>query len=121
MTPADDVAADTVQIVVGSGDQDHSLEEVQVRNLRSAVVGLGCLLGGVFLAIYFGAELSAQQAPTEAQAWEIYHGRYTRNQQIRQDDHFFYVIRHNRLTGETQIIGCEDRDGCTQFAVEIQD
>ena len=31
-----------------------------------------------------------------------------------------YVIRHSRLTGETQIIACEDRDGCTQFVVEIE-
>ncbi len=89
-----------------------------MRNLRSVVFGLGCLLGGVFLANYFGAELGAQQqAPTEAQAWEIYHGRYPRPSS---DDNYFYVIRHNRLTGETQLITCEDRDGCTQFVVEIE-
>ena len=106
-------------MVMGSGDQDHSLGEVQMRNLRSVVFGLVCLLGGVFLANYFGAELGAQQqAPTEAQAWEIYHGRYPRPSS---DDNYFYVIRHNRLTGETQIISCEDRDGCTQFVPEIED
>ena len=99
-------------------DQDHSLEEVQVSNLRNVVIGLVCLLSGVFLANYFGAELGAQQqAPTEAQAWEIYHGKYPRP---ASDDTRFYVIRHNRLTGETQIIACEDRDGCTQFVVEIE-
>ena len=48
-------------MTVGSGDQDHSLEEVQMRNLRSVIFGLGCLLAGVFLANYFGAELGAQQ------------------------------------------------------------
>ncbi len=90
-----------------------------MRNLRSVVFGLGCLLGGVFLANYFGAELGAQQqAPAEAQAWEIFHGVYSR--QAVNDDTRFYVIRHNGLTGETQIIGCEDRDGCTQFVVEIE-
>ena len=91
-----------------------------MRNLRSLVLGLGCVLGGVFLANYFGAELGAQQqVPAEAQGWEIYHGVYSR--QAVNDDTRFYVIRHNTLTGETQIIGCEDRDGCTQFVVEIED
>ena len=91
-----------------------------MRHLRSVIFGLGCLLAGVFLANYFGAELGAQQqAPAESQAWEIYHGQYSR--QASNDDTRFYVIRHNALTGETQIIGCEDRDGCTQFVVEIED
>ena len=91
-----------------------------MRNLRRVIFGLGCLLAGVFLANYFGTELGAQQqAPAEAQAWEIYHSQYSR--QASNDDTRFYVIRHNALTGETQIIGCEDRDGCTQFVVEIED
>ena len=99
--------------------QDHSIGEVKVSKLRTAIVGLGCLLSGVFLANYFGAELGAlQQIPGEPQAWEIYHGRYPRPSS---DDNYFYVIRHNRLTGETQIISCEDRDGCTQFVPEIED
>ena len=66
-----------------------------------------------------GNELGAQQqAPAEAQAWEIYHGKHPRP---TNDGTRFYVIRHNRLTGETQIIACEDRDGCTRFLAEIQD
>ena len=37
------------------------------------------------------------------------------------NDGRFYVVRHNHLTGETQYIGCADRDGCTQMSVEIQE
>ena len=88
-----------------------------MRNLRSVIFGLGCVLGGAFLANYFGAELGAQQQTvTEVQAWELTTGTYQ-----RPDDAYFYVVRHNRLTGETQYIGCEDRSGCTQFSVEIQE
>ena len=36
-----------------------------MRNVRSVIFGLGCLLGGVFLANYFGAELGAQQQTVE--------------------------------------------------------
>jgi hypothetical protein len=32
-----------------------------MRNLRSGVFGLSCVLGGVFLVNYFGAEAGAQQ------------------------------------------------------------
>ena len=40
-----------------------------MRNLRSVIFGLGCILGGVFLANYFGAEAGAQQQTvTEAQS-----------------------------------------------------
>jgi hypothetical protein len=39
-----------------------------MRNLRSVIFGLGCLLGGVFLADYFGAEAGAQQQTVER--WE---------------------------------------------------
>jgi len=91
-----------------------------MRNVRSVIFGLGCLLGGAFLANYFGAEVGAQQQTvTEAQSWEIYHGRYS--SQAANNDTRFYVIRNNTLTGETQIIGCEDQDGCIQFVVEIED
>ena len=92
-----------------------------MRNLRSVVLGSVVFLGGVFLANWFGTELRAQQqTPTEAQSWEIHTGRYN-NPGEGQDDTRFYVVRHNRMTGETQLIGCEDRDGCTQLRVEIQD
>ncbi len=92
-----------------------------MRNLRSVVFGLCCIVVGVFLANLFGAEAGAQQQTvTEAQAWEIHTGRYS-DPGEGQDDTRFYVVRHNRLTGETQYIGCEDRDGCTQFSVEIQE
>ena len=92
-----------------------------MRNLQGVVFGLGCLLGGVFLANLFGAEAGAQQQTiTEAQAWELSVGRYYTRNQSDTDDARFYVVRHNRLTGETQYIGCEDRDGCTQFVVEIE-
>ena len=48
-----------------------------MRNLRSVIFGLGCLLGGAFLANYFGAEVGAQQQTvTEAQSWELTVGRY---------------------------------------------
>ena len=36
-----------------------------MRNLRSVIFGLGCLLGGAFLANYFGAEAGAQQQTVE--------------------------------------------------------
>ena len=36
-----------------------------MRNLRSVIFGLGCLLGGVFLVNYFGAEAGAQQQTVE--------------------------------------------------------
>jgi hypothetical protein len=36
-----------------------------MRNLRSVIFGLGCLIGGAFLADYFGAELGAQQQTVE--------------------------------------------------------
>jgi len=52
-------------------------EEVKMRNLRSVIFGLGCVLGGAFLANYFGAEVGAQQQTvTEAQSWELTVGRY---------------------------------------------
>ena len=93
-----------------------------MRNLRSVIFGLGCVLGGAFLANYFGAEAGAQQqTATEAQSWELTVGRYNTNNLSDTDDARFYVVRHNRATGETQYIGCEDRDGCTQFSVDIQD
>ena len=41
-----------------------------MRNLRSVIFGLGCLLGGVFLANYFGAEAGAQQQTVERWAAE---------------------------------------------------
>ena len=31
-----------------------------MRNVRSVIFGLGCLLGGAFLANYFGADIGAQ-------------------------------------------------------------
>ena len=39
-----------------------------MRNVRSVIFGLGCLLGGAFLANYFGAEAGAQQQTVEG--WE---------------------------------------------------
>ena len=40
-----------------------------MRNLGSVIFGLGCVLGGVFLANYFGAETGAQQQTvTEVQS-----------------------------------------------------
>ena len=93
-----------------------------MRNLRSVIFGLSFLIGGVFLANYFGAEAGAQeQTVTEAQSWELTVGRYNTNNLSDTDDARFYVVRHNRTTGETQYIGCEDRDGCTQLRVEVQD
>ena len=93
-----------------------------MRNLRSVVFGLCCIFGGVFLANLFGAEAGAQQQTvTEAQAWELSVGRYNTGNGSSNGDARFYVVRHNRLTGETQYIGCEDRDGCTQLSVEIQE
>ena len=89
-----------------------------MRNLRSVIFGLSFLIGGVFLANLFGAEAGAQQQTvTEAQSWELTVGRYSTG---GSGDARFYVVRHNRMTGETQYIGCEDRDGCTQLRVEIQ-
>ena len=93
-----------------------------MHNLRSAIFGLSFLVVGVFLANLFGAEAGAQQQTvTEAQSWELTVGRYHTTNVSDTDDARFYVVRHNRMTGETQYIGCEDRDGCTQFSVEIQD
>jgi predicted alpha/beta-fold hydrolase len=92
-----------------------------MRNLRSVIFGLGCVLGGAFLANYFGAEAGAQQQTvTEAQSWEIHHGRYS-DPSTGQDNARFYVVRHNTLTGVTQYVGCEDQDECVQLRVEIQD
>ena len=92
-----------------------------MRNLRSVIFGLSFLIGGVFLANLFGAEAGAQQQTvTEAQAWEVHAGRYN-DPGEGQDDTRFYVVRHNRMTGETQYIGCEDQEQCVQLRVEIQD
>jgi hypothetical protein len=42
-----------------------------MRNVRSVIFGLGCLLGGAFLANYFGAEAGAQQQTVERSGlWE---------------------------------------------------
>ena len=41
-----------------------------MRNLRSVIFGLGCVLGGAFLANYFGAEAGAQQQTVERWAAE---------------------------------------------------
>lgn len=88
---------------------------------KSLLVAIACLATGALLPSAFSAGVDAQeQQATEAQAWEIYHGPYN-TAAGAQDDTRFYVIRHNRLTGETQYIGCEDRDGCTQLAVEVQE
>ncbi len=93
-----------------------------MRNLQSVIFGLACILSGAFLADYFGAEAGAQQQTvTEAQSWELHVGKYNTQGAGSSNDARFYVVRHNRLTGETQYIGCEDRDACTQFSVEIQD
>ena len=89
-----------------------------MRNLRSVIFGLSFLIGGVFLANLFGAELGAQQQTvTEAESWELTVGEYNSDESQGR----FYVVRHNGLTGETQYIGCQRQDGCVQFAVEIQD
>ena len=40
-----------------------------MRNLRSVIFGLICVLGGAFLANYFGAEVGAQQQTVER--WEV--------------------------------------------------
>jgi hypothetical protein len=46
-------------------------EKVEMRNLRSVIFGLGCLLGCGFLANCFGAELGAQQQTVECSGvWE---------------------------------------------------
>ena len=93
-----------------------------MRNLRSVIFGLGCVLGGAFLANYFGAEAGAQvPQQTVAESWEIHHGRYNTNNLSDTNDARFYVVRHNTMTGVTQYIGCEDRDACTQFSVDVQD
>ena len=93
-----------------------------MRNLRSVIFGLGCLLGGAFLANYFGAEAGAQQQTvTEAQSWELTVGRYNTNNVSDTDDARFYVVRHNHMTGETQYIGCEDQEQCVQMKLEVQD
>ena len=92
-----------------------------MRNLRSVIFGLSFLIGGVFLANLFGAEAGAQQQTvTEAQSWELTVGRYNTNNVSDTDDARFYVVRHNRMTGETQYIGCEDQEQCVQMSVEIQ-
>ena len=96
-----------------------------MRNVRSVIFGLGCLLGGAFLANYFGAEAGAQeQTATEAleeallaQSWEIHAGPYSSSE----TDRMFYVVRHNHMTGETQYIGCEDQEKCVQMKLEVQD
>ena len=42
-----------------------------MRNVRSVIFGLGCLIGGAFLANYFGAEAGAQQQAVERSGlWE---------------------------------------------------
>ena len=88
-----------------------------MRNLRSVIFGLSFLIGGVFLANLFGAEAGAQeQTVTEAQSWEIHTG----HQSSGGTDSYFYVVRHNRMTGETQYIGCEEQNECEQLSVEIQ-
>ena len=93
-----------------------------MRNLRSVIFGLGCVLGGAFLANYFGAEAGAQQQTvTEAQSWELTVGRYHTTNVSDTDDARFYVVRHNRMTGETQYIGCEDQEQCVQMKLEVQD
>ena len=92
-----------------------------MRNLRSVIFGLGCVLGGAFLANYFGAEAGAQQQTvTEAQSWELTVGRYNTNNVSDTDDARFYVVRHNRMTGETQYLGCEEQEDCVQMSVETQ-
>jgi hypothetical protein len=82
----------------------------QIAGLVSVTVALGA-----FGVTYLGAtEAQAQeQQVTEAQAWVVEHGQ----QSAGSGDSFFYVVRHNTLTGETQIIGCQERDGCRQFEV----
>ena len=46
-------------------------EEVEMRNLRSVIFGLGCLFGGAFLENCFGAESGAQQQTVECSGvWE---------------------------------------------------
>lgn len=90
-----------------------------MRTWKNMVAALGCIGVGTIATSALGASADAQEQQfTEAQAWEVYHGAYM---SAVSDDRRFYVVRHNRITGETQYIGCEDRDGCTQLHVEVQE
>ena len=101
-----------------------------MREWKNVVFAVVCIAAGALMSSYFGADLTAQQqvelltrAPMEQvneaqKAWEIYHGTYLAPQ--NSNDARFYVVRHNRLTGDTHYIACEDRDGCTQLKLEIQ-
>ena len=89
-----------------------------MKNIRIGALAIVCTVVGGVAASYLGAEIWAQEPVNESQAWEIYHGVHTPPRNA--DDGRFYVIRHNRLTGDTEYIRCDDRGGCTQLRVEVQ-
>lgn len=91
-----------------------------MRTWKNVIAALACIGVGAIASSVLGASADAQeeQFTEEAQAWEVYHGAYM---SATSGDAHFYVVRHNRLTGETQYVGCEDRDGCTQLHVEVQE
>ena len=103
-----------------------------MREWKNVVFAVVCIAAGALMSSYFGADLTAQQqvelltrAPmeqvNEAEAWEIYHGSQSAFGGNSAGDSYFYVIKHNTLTGETLIHGCEEDQRCVQFAVEVQD
>jgi len=75
---------------------------MRARQLLSvtAALGIGFGLGA-------GIRAGVAQADGEAQAvdsaWEIYHGSIS-----NQKDNGFYVIKHNRLTGQTLVLSAEE-------------
>ena len=63
--------------------------------LKWSLVWLVLILGA-FLLGHGWDTARAQQATGANQAWEIYHSAYGNNS--------FYVLKHNRLTGETFLL-----------------
>lgn len=76
---------------------------MRFRRLLAVVVALALGVGlGQGLNLVTAQE-SEDTRGSEASAWEIYHGPMS-----DQSDNAFYVIKHNRATGETLVLSVID-------------
>ena len=63
---------------------------------RRAIYGAALLVMGFVVGGLTGTLRAQDESTTVDQAWEIYHSRY--------GDDSFYVVKHNRVTGETKVL-----------------
>lgn len=86
--------------------------------LKKVSISVISMLTGVIIGMGSGVGVGEAQdaASEEASAWELHHGPMP-----DQSDNAFYVIKHNRATGETlvlSVIGSADDDKWYRLPIE---